>query len=108
MKLPVRIRGSHHESGAAHVTVVMRHETIPHPRFMKDPLADKLRQIDQTSQVLMQEFLDHRQAAKAQHPDATDASIYEAWSIQKIAGLQHSVMHLADHLRQLQDRVSKM
>ena len=77
-------------------------------RFMKDPLADNLRQIDQTSQVLMQEFLDHLQAAKAQHPDATDASIYEAWSIQKIAGLQHSVMHLADHLRQLQDRVNKL
>jgi len=72
---------------------------------MKDPLADQLRQIDQTSQVLMQEFLDHLQAAKAQHPDATDASIYEAWSIQKIAGLQHSVMHLADHLRQLQDHI---
>jgi hypothetical protein len=75
---------------------------------MKDPLADKLSQIDQTSQVLMQEFLDHLQAAKVQHPNATDAIIYEAWSIQKIAGLQHSVMHLADHLRQLQDRVSKM
>ena len=75
---------------------------------MKHTLSDELLQIDQNSQVLMREFLEHLKAAKAQLPAAADEIIFESWSIQKIAGLQYTVMHLAAHLRELQDHVNKM
>ena len=41
----------------------------------------------------------HREEYTASHPEhAQDQKIFEAWVIQKIAGLQLSVEHLADAL----------
>ena len=73
--------------------------------LMKDSSSDDdMEQIDARSNDLIREFLEHKQQTKARHPEADDARVFEAWAIQKISGLQHSVMHLAAHLRELQDR----
>ena len=72
---------------------------------MNDPSEEEFKQIDGRSNDLIREFMEHRQQAKALHPEANDARIFEGWAIQKISGLQHSIMHLAAHIRDLQDRL---
>ena len=74
---------------------------------MKEPSPEELKQIDARSHELIREFLEHKQQAKALHPEADDARVFEGWAIQKISGLQHSIMHLAAHLRKLQDRLKQ-
>ena len=75
---------------------------------MKDSSSDhELEQIDARSQDLIREFLEHKQQAKGLQPEADDARVFEAWAIQKISALQHSIMHLATHIRELQDRLKK-
>ena len=72
---------------------------------MKEPYPDELKQIDIRSEELMREFLEHKREAKVLEPEADDTRIFEAWAIQKISGLQQSILHLAAHLQDLQDRL---
>ena len=57
-------------------------------------------------QELIQQFLDHVRDYQAMHPEADDPrKIFEAWTIQKIAGLQYAVLHLADKVNELAEQI---
>jgi hypothetical protein len=76
---------------------------------MKKPRQDPaIREIDAKTQELMQEFLNHVRDCQALHPEDPDPrKIFEAWAIQKIAGLQYTVLHLADRLNALTQPIGK-
>ena len=70
------------------------------------PLDEAKRQADTRSNALMLEFHAHIEEFTALHPEhaGQDRMMFEAWAIQKIAGLQLSVEHLAGRLnRHLND-----
>ncbi len=63
-----------------------------------DSLDEAERQAKARSHALMLEFLAHKEEFTAVHPEhvGEDQKVFEAWAIQKIAGLQLSVEHLAE------------
>lgn len=63
-------------------------------------------EIDVRTQELIQEFFDHVRDVRQEYPEDPDPrKIFESWAIQKIAALQYTVLHLADAVAQLQERV---
>ncbi|MCI0538402.1 MAG: hypothetical protein L0Z50_24610 [Verrucomicrobiales bacterium] len=61
-----------------------------------------IREIDAKAQELIQEFQNHVRACQATQEGHLDPrKIFEAWAIQKIAGLQYTVLHLAEKLNEL-------
>jgi predicted transposase YbfD/YdcC len=55
--------------------------------------------VDKKSEELINEFRAHLQEVQTKHPEFTDErKIFEGWAIQKIAGLQGSVSHLAEQI----------
>lgn len=51
----------------------------------------------------MREFTDHVRDYREQYPgDHDPRTIYESWTIQKIAALRYTVLHLADAVAELQ------
>ena len=60
-------------------------------------------EINAKTEELMKEFFAHVRKVRKQHPGVADARvIFEAWSIEKIAALQYTVLHLADAIAELQ------
>ena len=70
---------------------------------MKKPTpAAAARTIDAQTHELMQEFFQHARKFPATHPgDHDPRKIFEAWSIQKIAALQFTVLQLGDAINEL-------
>jgi hypothetical protein len=65
-------------------------------------------EIDAKAQELMREFFDHVREVRQKFPEALDPrKIFEGWAIQKIAGLQYTVLHLGAAVAELQERVSR-
>ena len=64
------------------------------------PLDEAGRQAEARSHTLMLEFHAHMEEFTAIYPEhaGQDRKMFEAWAIQKIAGLQLSVEHLAEML----------
>jgi hypothetical protein len=61
-----------------------------------------IREIDAKAQELMQELMNHvRDCQATQQGHLDPQKIFEAWAIQKIAGLQYTVLHLAEKLNVL-------
>ena len=58
------------------------------------------RQAETRAHVLMLEFHTHMEEYTALHPEHTgkERQIFEAWAIQKIAGLQLCVEHISEQL----------
>ena len=69
---------------------------------MNNPESDPLAQIDIRSHDLILEFFEHKKEAMAVHPEAEHSTLFEAWAIQKISGLQHTVIQLASRLEELE------
>ena len=65
-----------------------------------DSLGEAEGQAEARSRALMLEFHAHKDEFEAIHPEhaGEDRMMFEAWAIQKIAGLQLSVEHLAELL----------
>jgi hypothetical protein len=60
------------------------------------------RAIDASTEELMHVFVNHVQEFQAAHPgDHDPRKLYEAWSIQKLAALQYSVLQLGEALNRL-------
>ena len=60
-------------------------------------------EINAKTEELMKEFFAHVRKVRKQQPDDPNPRvIFEAWSIQKIAALQYTVLHLADAIAELQ------
>ncbi len=57
-------------------------------------------QVDERAEQLIHEFMDHFNDCAAHDPTAADRKreVFEAWTIQKIAGLQLSIEHLSGQL----------
>ena len=71
----------------------------------RDPGAD----VDRRSELLIAAFQAHYQEVRQRHPEATDKRpVFEGWAIQKIAGLQISVEHLADVVNRLTDAHNRL
>jgi hypothetical protein len=52
---------------------------------------------------LIEEFREHVREVQEQHPEFTDTGrIYEAWAIQKIAGLQVMIVNLVERVAELE------
>ena len=70
---------------------------------MKKPTpAAAARAIDAQTLALMEEFFQHARKFQATHPgDHDPRKIFEAWSIQKIAALQFTVLQLGDAINEL-------
>ena len=69
---------------------------------------DYAQQIDARTHDLMLEFFDHVREVQKLPPKKHDPrKIFEGWAIQKIAGLQFSVLQLGDQLNRLERRVSR-
>ncbi len=64
------------------------------------PLDEAEREAEERSHALMVEFNAHLEEFTDLHPEheGQDRKIFEAWAIQKIAGLQLSVEHIAEQL----------
>ena len=73
----------------------------------KQPKPDPaLREIDAKTNELMQAFFKHVRDYQAAHPgDHDPRKIFEAWAIQKIAGLQYTVLHLGEKINELAARL---
>ena len=58
------------------------------------------KQVDDRAAKLIHEFHDHYRRFAEEHPELAEKKreIFEAWAIQKIAGLQLSVEHTAEVL----------
>jgi hypothetical protein len=66
------------------------------------------RAIDATSEELMHEFANHAQEFQAAHPgDHDPRKLYEAWSIQKLAALQYTVLQLGEAITRLTTQSQK-
>ncbi len=61
--------------------------------------------VEQKSEELIREFRSHLERYQAKHPEADVRRVYEGWAIQKIAGLQVSVLELAEHLNILTEEL---
>lgn len=63
-------------------------------------------QVDAKSDELMQEFIEHMQEFLALHPEYEDRrdEIFQGWVIQKIAGIQLSIVEIANRLNGLIQR----
>ena len=70
---------------------------------MKQPTPEPAgREIDEKTNELMQEFLEHVRECQAIPPgDHDPRKIFEGWAIQKIAALQYTVLHLAETINEL-------
>ena len=67
-----------------------------------------LREIDAKADELMQAFFKQVRDYQAAHPgDPDPRKIFEAWAIQKIAGLQYTVLHLVDKINELAARLPR-
>ena len=65
-----------------------------------------LREIEAKTNELMQAFFKHVREFQAAYPGDHDLrKIFEAWAIQKIAGLQYTVLHLGDKINELAARL---
>jgi hypothetical protein len=70
--------------------------------------AAAVRAIDATSEELMHEFANHVQEVQAAHPGDYDLrKLYEAWSIQKLAALQYTVLQLGEAINRLATQSQK-
>ena len=70
---------------------------------MRKPKPDPaLRDIDAKTEELMRQFFNFVRQYQAKYPGEIDPRIvFESWAIQKIAGLQYTVLHLAEKLNEL-------
>lgn len=70
---------------------------------LNNPDDEAGRQADARAQVLMVEFHTHLEEYTALHPEhaGRERQVFEAWAIQKIAGLQLCVEHLSEQLDRL-------
>ena len=60
-------------------------------------ITHQLREVDAKSEELIQEFLQHCAEVQAKNPALTDQrKIFEGWVIQKIAGLQVTVLKIME------------
>lgn len=59
-----------------------------------DKLSESLERVEEKTEDLIYEFHAHYQSYVEEHPDDTNRKdeIFQAWVIQKIAGLQLSIM----------------
>ena len=62
--------------------------------------------VDAQSAQLIQEFTDHVDEFLALHPEEADRrdEIFQAWVIQKLAGIQLSIMEIANRLNAFTQR----
>ncbi len=75
------------------------------PRRKRNP-DPALREIDAKTNELMQAFFTHVREFQAAYPgDHDPRKIFEAWAIQKIAGLQYTVLYLGDKINELAARL---
>ncbi len=60
----------------------------------------ELDEIDQKSNLLIDEFENHYSEVVTQYPEAVEkrAEIFQSWTIQKIAGIHLSIEKLAEHI----------
>ncbi|CAB1067940.1 hypothetical protein D1AOALGA4SA_177 [Olavius algarvensis Delta 1 endosymbiont] len=63
-----------------------------------DKLSESLERVEEKTEDLIYEFHAHYQSYVEEHPDDTNRKdeIFQAWVIQKIAGLQLSIIALAE------------
>ena len=63
-----------------------------------DKLAESLKRVEAKTEDLIYEFHAHYQSYIEEHPDDKNRKdeIFQAWAIQKIAGLQLSILELAE------------
>ena len=63
-------------------------------------------EVDAKSDDLMKEFFEHMQAFLALHPEYEERrdEIFQAWVIQKLAGIQLSIMEIANRLNAFTQR----
>ena len=63
-----------------------------------DKLSEILKRVDAKTEELIYEFHAHYQSYIEEHPDDTNRKdeIFQAWAIQKIGGLQLSILELAE------------
>ena len=69
----------------------------------KDNVNDKINEIDKQTEMLIKEFYEHYDAYIALRPEDAEKKneIFQAWVIQKIAGMQISIIELAKHINVL-------
>ena len=60
------------------------------------------RQVDAKSEELIKEFYDHFEVYKKLHPEDKDRKdeVFQGWIIQKIAGLQLSIIEISERINQ--------
>ncbi len=65
-------------------------------------------QVDQASQELMLEYQSHLQRFIQEHPEHADRKdeVFQSWAIQKLAGIQLSILQLAESINSLLDTQS--
>jgi hypothetical protein len=70
---------------------------------MKEPTPEPAAsEIDAKTHELMREFLEHVEEVRRQPPGDQDArAIFEAWTMQKIAALQYTVLQLGAAIAEL-------
>ena len=63
-----------------------------------NPMDEAERQVEERADDLIAEFRQHYEAYVEQHPEKARSQrvIFEGWAIQKIAGLQLCVEHMAE------------
>ena len=66
-------------------------------------LNDKIKEIDKQTEILIKEFYTHYQEYIALRPEDAEkkSEIFQAWVIQKIAGIHISIIELAKQLNKL-------
>ncbi len=71
---------------------------------MKDLMRENIgEQVDAISKKLLDEFLQHADECQRANSEMTDRhTIFEAWAIQKVAGLQGLVLKLSQHVYELE------
>jgi hypothetical protein len=79
----------------------------PFSTTVKKPIPEPAaREINAKSDELIAEFFEHVRKFRKHHPgDHDPRKIFESWAIQKIAALQHTVLHLATTVAELQQHV---
>jgi len=67
------------------------------------PLDETARQAEARAEELISEFCEHIEECREAHPEQAleKRDIFEGWAIQKIAGLQLCVEHMAEQLNGL-------
>ena len=67
------------------------------------------KQMDKKSAELVDEFYAHLEENKRLYPDDKNKKeeIFHGWVIQKIAGLQLSILHVSERINKLIERIDK-